>query len=144
MNMPHTAAVVRPPGAQPCRHDAMSFQCYDLHGIRILECAAAGPQIRTGLDAVELIAAASSHTAELIVIPVDRLSDSFFRLKTRTAGEILQKFMTYHLRVAITGDISTHSRESAALRDFVCERNRGSHIWFVTNIDEFKERLLGH
>jgi hypothetical protein len=101
-----------------------------------------GPQIRTDCDAVVLIGAASSNTAELIVIPCLRLSDNFFRLKTRTAGELLQKFMTYHLRVAIIGDISTHLNESATLRDFVGECNRGLSVWFVTDTVELTDRLL--
>jgi hypothetical protein len=59
----------------------------------------------------------------LIVIPAARFTDEFFRLRTGVAGEILQKFATYQVRVAILGDISRQVRESSALRDFVYESN---------------------
>jgi hypothetical protein len=82
-----------------------------------------------------------TQRANLIVIPTERLGENFFRLSTRIAGEILQKFVTYRMRVAIVGDISRQIEESSALRDFVIEANRGEHVWFVSNLDELSRRL---
>jgi len=117
-------------------------RCSSLDGVRVLECDPAGPPIRNASDAVDLIAAASSHAAAWIAIPVARLHPDFFRLKTGMAGEILQKFVTYHLPVVVIGDISSHISESAALRDFVYECNRGREIWFAASAAEFQQRLL--
>ena len=119
----------------------MPARCYDLHGVRILECDAGGAPVQTERDVLDLIAAAASNAAGLIVIPAARLGEAFFRLKTRVAGEVLQKFLTYGLRVAIVGDISSHVGESTALRDFVYECNRGSQIWFVADTAELVEWL---
>jgi hypothetical protein len=119
----------------------MPAQCYDLEGVRVLQCESAGSRIRTAADAVDLIAAAASLSARLIVIPVQRLGDDFFHLKTRIAGEILQKFATYHLRVVVIGDISAYLSDSVPLQDFVRECNRGSQIWFVANAVELQQRL---
>jgi hypothetical protein len=112
---------------------------YDLHGVRVLACAPDGKKLRSGRDAVELIA--ESHGADLILIPVERFEEDFFRLKTRVAGEIIQKFVTYGRRLAIVGDISRYVDESAAFRDFVYEANRGEHVWFVANLEELDRRL---
>jgi hypothetical protein len=119
----------------------MPARFYELHGMRIFECAAEGAQLQKDRDAVELVGLAWQHRANFIVIPVERLSDDFFRPKTRVAGEIIQKFVTYHLRVAIVGDISRHVSESSALRDFVYESNRGDQVWFVADLEELAERL---
>jgi hypothetical protein len=119
----------------------MRPRTYDLHGVRVLECAAEGAQPRGDRDAVELIGAAWEHGARLVVIPAERLGDDFFRLSTRIAGEILQKFVNYRLRVAVLGDISRHMNESSALRDFVHESNRGDQVWFVASFEELDERL---
>lgn len=51
-----------------------------------------------------MISEAAAHRAELVIIPVERLSDEFFQLKTRVTGEILQKFVTYRKRVVILGE----------------------------------------
>jgi hypothetical protein len=114
---------------------------YEFHGVRILECAPEGLPLRSDRDAVELIGTAWENRASLIVIPASRLADDFFRLKTRIAGEILQKFAIYKMRVAIVGDLSRQVSESSALRDFVLECNRGSQIWFVARLEELEQRL---
>jgi hypothetical protein len=69
------------------------------------------------------------------------LGDDFFRLKTGVAGEIIQKFVTYGLRLAILGDISRYLTESSALWDFVYESNKGTHVWFVASHEELAEKL---
>jgi uncharacterized protein DUF4180 len=92
-------------------------------------------------DAVAWIedAVSQPERPDLILIPVDRLDDEFFRLRTGMAGQILQKFVTYHFRVAIIGDISRHTNESATLRDFVYESNSGCDIWFAATTQELQE-----
>ena len=107
----------------------------------MLECGAEGPKLRKDRDAVDLITAGWEQKARFLVIPVERLGDDFFRLKSRVAGEILQKFVQYRVRVAIAGDISRYLEESSSLRDFVYESNRGEHVWFVANADELGQRL---
>lgn len=119
----------------------MPDRSYELGGIRVLECASDGPRPRTDRDAAELLNAAWDHRATLIVIPVARLGPDFFQLKTRIAGEVLQKFVSYRVRVAIVGDISRELSESPALRDFVYECNLGPRIWFVANLAELSARL---
>jgi hypothetical protein len=109
--------------------------------MEILRCAPDGKKIRSDLDAVDLIGEAYRQGAGTIAIPTERLEADFFRLETRMAGEILQKFVNYKLRVAIVGNISQQVAKSSALRDFVYESNRGDHIWFVANVEELNERL---
>jgi hypothetical protein len=52
-----------------------------------------GKKLRTERDAVELIGEARQAGADLVVIPVELLDDDFFRLRTRVAGEMVQKFV---------------------------------------------------
>ena len=111
------------------------------HGLLVLLCASEGTKLGNDRDAVELIGAAAAHHADLVAIPTERLDDHFFRLHTRIAGDILQKFVNYRLRLAIVGDISAHLAASASLRDFVYESNRGRHVWFVADLAALDERL---
>src|ERR1017187_5176944 len=97
----------------------MNVQCYELQGVRIAEFSKIGDRVRTDRQAIGMISEASACQPELIVIPVELLGDDFFHLKTRVAGEVLQKFVTYRIRVVILGDISARLNESSALRDFV-------------------------
>ncbi len=106
----------------------------------VLQCPAEGPPIRYA-QAVDLIGEAMGAGASCVAIPVARLGDDFFDLRTGVAGEVVQKFVTYQRRLAIVGDISAAVSRSNALRDFVIESNRGRHVWFVASLDELAVRL---
>lgn len=56
------------------------------------------------------------------------MTDDFFILSTGIAGEILQKFINYHLKIAIVGDYSRYT--SKPLKDFIYESNNGNSILF--------------
>lgn len=108
---------------------------------KIYECPAEGALLSRVQDALELIGNARSTGATLVLIPVSRLDPSFFELRTMLAGEMLQKFATYQVRVAIVGDTSALCAESKSLRDLVREANRGETAWFVQSREELELRL---
>ncbi|MEO7019629.1 MAG: DUF4180 domain-containing protein [Ktedonobacteraceae bacterium] len=112
-----------------------------IHDVQVLVCAPNGQKLKSERDALDLIGEAMQDSAELILLPVERLDDDFFQLKTRLAGQIIQKCVTYKRRLVILGDISQHIAQSRALRDFVYESNRGNHVWFITDLQELSERL---
>ncbi|MBC7769408.1 MAG: DUF4180 domain-containing protein [Phycisphaerales bacterium] len=114
---------------------------YNLHGERVAEVGERGAPLDSERDAVELIAEAISSDARFVAIPAERLSQDFFRLSTKKAGEFIQKFVNYRLRLAILGDISTHVQSSEPLAAFVAESNRGKSIWFVRDSHELHARL---
>ncbi len=118
-----------------------STKFYVLHGVRVLECVADGAKLQTYNDAVDLIGKTFENRATLIVIPVECLDDEFFQLKTRIAGELIQKFVQYRRHLVIVGDISGFLAESSALRAFVAESNRGKEVWFLASIEELNDRL---
>lgn len=109
-------------------------------GAQVLMCDPAGPPLATMDDALDLIGAAFLG-AEVVAVPAGRLDESFFSLDTRFAGELMQKFVNYRLRLAIIGDISRHLAASSALRALVDESNRANHVWFVADLDALDARL---
>lgn len=111
------------------------------HGVRVFVCAADGPRLAGERDVLDVIGEAYGQDAGLIAIPVRRLDEAFFTLSTRIAGEIMQKFVNYRVRLAIVGDIGRHLEASSALRDFVRETNRGRQVWFVADLDELDAKL---
>jgi hypothetical protein len=109
--------------------------------VEMFVCPADGPPIRSGGDALDLIASALEQGVDLVVVPVDRLDPDFFQLRTGVAGEIVQKFVNYRLRLAVVGDVAHHVARSPTVRDFVAEANRGRQLWFVASLDELADRL---
>ena len=110
-----------------------------LHGATVF---IADREVANDRDAVDAIAAAHyEHGADFLVLPVDKLPADFFRLKSGIAGAIVQKFVDYHMRLAVMGDVEEHAAGSTSFRDWVREANRGKHIWFVTDLADLSERL---
>jgi len=119
----------------------MTDRVYEFGGVRILECAPDGAKLARPGDVSDFISAAWEHQATLVAIPLDRLADDFFRLRTGLAGEAIQKFVNYRIRLSVVGDLSTFTADSHALRDFINESNRGDHVWFVQDMAELHRRL---
>lgn len=119
----------------------MSATLTTIQSVQVLVCTPDGEKLKSERDALDLIGEAINQGAEVILVPVERLGDDFFQLKTRLAGQIIQKFVTYRRRLVILGDISGHMAQSRALKDFVSEANHGTHVWFLTDIQELNERL---
>ncbi|MFG1868742.1 DUF4180 domain-containing protein [Micromonospora arborensis] len=109
-------------------------------GAQVLVCDPAGPTIATEQDALDLIGAAFLG-AQVVAVPANRLDERFFALGTRFAGDVMQKFVNYRLRLAVVGDISAQLAESSALRALVYESNQAGHVWFVEDLDALDARL---
>jgi len=91
-------------------------------------------------SALDLIATVGFETGcQCIVLNKSAICDDFFDLSTRLAGEILQKFINYHVKIAIVGDFSLYTSKS--LRDFIYESNKGKDIFFLPNEQQAIEKL---
>ncbi|MET9605907.1 DUF4180 domain-containing protein [Streptomyces sp. NPDC006512] len=112
-----------------------------IHDVPVFLYPAEGQVITGEADALDLIGNASYQGAQWVVVPADRFDDDFFRLSTRVAGDIVQKFVQYRMGLVVVGDISRHVSESSSLRDFVRECNRGRQTWFLTDVEDLRERL---
>jgi len=108
-------------------------------GVRIAEVKSAGTVIGQTQDALDLMANADYLGARKIMIREEHLDPAFFDLKTGMAGEILQKFTTYRVELAIIGDFSKYPGKS--IRDFIYESNRYGRINFVNSREEAIEKL---
>ncbi|MBV1756436.1 MAG: DUF4180 domain-containing protein [Dethiosulfatibacter sp.] len=74
-----------------------------------------------------------------IILNKSAFSEDFFKLSTRLAGEILQKFINYNVKIAIVGDFSVYTSKS--LKDFIYESNRGKNIFFLPDEKQAIENL---
>ena len=80
-------------------------------------------------DTLDLIAEAGEMDSGKIILYENQMHPDFFDLKTKLAGEILQKFSNYRMHLAIIGDFSKY--KSKSLQDFIRECNRGNRIYFL-------------
>lgn len=97
-------------------------------------------QIIDGQSALDAVMSASySSNTNLIAIEKAALAADFFDLKTGIAGDILQKFINYHIKAAVFGDFSSY--QSEALKALMRESNRGKDFFFCETREEALEKL---
>lgn len=117
----------------------MKFNIIETNGVAIAEVESNEILIRETQNALDLMASCSYSGASCIVLSASNFTPGFFDLKTGIAGDILQKFSTYNLRLAIVGDFS--DIKSKSLHDFILESNKYGRINFVKSKEEAIKKL---
>lgn len=92
-------------------------------------------------EALDLLSEVFSNGCERVIISKEMLTGDFFSLRTGLAGEILQKFSNYNIRLAIVGDFSIITSKS--LSAFIYESNRGRQVFFKETLEEAVSALKG-
>ena len=93
-------------------------------------------------SALDLIATVRYETkCDCVAIFKNSITEDFFVLSKGLAGDVLQKFVNYGIKLAIIGDFSGYT--SKPLQDFIYESNRGNSIFFVDTEESAMERLAG-
>ena len=98
-----------------------------------------GILISTIQDAVDLLGNADYLGSRVAVVSEEQLNPDFFNLRTRLAGDILQKFSNYRMKMVIIGDFAKY--ESKSLRDFIYESNNTGNVLFVSSLEEAIQKL---
>jgi hypothetical protein len=102
---------------------------------KIAEVISDGFVIETADDGLDILGNLGYQDFDKIIIHEKNITPAFFELKTGLAGEILQKFSTYRMRLAIVGDFAAYAG-SKSLRDFIYESNKRKQVNFVPTIEE--------
>ena len=109
-------------------------------GIRYALVDADEPLITDAQTALDLMVTVGYEAdCNRIALLKQAVTEAFFSLGTGLAGEVLQKFVNYQVKLAIIGDFSGY--HSKPLRDFIYESNHGRHIFFVGTQQEAAEKL---
>src|SRR5690606_40192883 len=89
-------------------------------------------------EALDLIGNLGYQGFDKIILHEKNIHPAFFDLKTKLAGEILQKFAQYQMALAIVGDFSKFSSKS--LNDFIVEKIGRAHVNFVNTLSAAIEK----
>lgn len=118
----------------------MKIEYVKVNGVDIAVISGDEAEITTPRDALDLAMSVKYESgAERIALDKRVLGEDFFILSTGVAGEVLQKFINYHIKAAFYGDYSHYT--SKPLRDFIFESNQGRDFFFTAAREEALERL---
>jgi len=117
----------------------MKIEAHTISGTKIAEIISDTTIIETAEDGLDLLGNLYYQDFGTIILHEKNITPSFFDLKTGIAGEILQKFSNYRVRLAIVGDFSNY--QSKSIKDFIFESNKTGQIHFVSSTSEALEKL---
>lgn len=112
----------------------MKIRTHKIDNTEIAEVISDNVIIRNTEDALDLLGNVWYQGFDRMIIRQENIIPDFFDLKNKLAGDILQKFSNYRVRLAIVGDFSELPGKS--LRDFIFESNKGKAVSFVASVSE--------
>ena len=115
----------------------MKIVQHEQKGTLISEAIGDGVFIAKTQDALDLMV--MPKVSRRIIVHKENVAPEFFDLSTGLAGETLQKFVNYGVRIAIVGDFT--EVRSPSLRAFITESNRGYQVGFFGSLDAAKNFL---
>ena len=117
----------------------MQIKTHEIKNTRIAEIISEEILIKNAEDGLDLMGNLYYQGFDKIILHKQNLSIEFFNLKSGLAGEILQKFSNYRIRLMIIGDFSDVNSQS--LKDFIYESNQGKQVNFLPTVEEALEKL---
>ena len=103
-------------------------------GLTFLEIRSEEQFINNVQDVLDLFGELYGQYYDGIILYERNIIPDFFDLQTKLAGEILQKFSNYRIRLVIVGDWSKYT--SRSLEAFITESNRGKTVNFSSSPTE--------
>lgn len=109
----------------------MDIQIINHAGVVIAEVHAGAGEIADMQSALDLLADAHHQGAQHLLLQEHHFAPAFYDLRSGLAGEILQKFVNYNMRLTVTGDFAKYPSKS--LQAFFIECNRGRDFAFCAD-----------
>lgn len=107
----------------------MALRIFEANAEKIAEVVSEDITINDVRNALDLMSDADYNGARRIILYEHNLDPTFFDLSTGMAGEVLQKFAIYGVKLAIVGGFEKY--ESKSLRAFMIESNRSGLVFFA-------------
>lgn len=110
----------------------MEIKTHNIDNTRVAEIITDKVILRSTEDGLELLGNLYYQGFDKIIIHEKNITPEFFDLRTKIAGEILQKFAQYQMPLIIVGDFSKY--QSKSLNDFIFESNKSKQINFIEDL----------
>jgi len=117
----------------------MEIKTHQANNSQIAEVISEEIVIKTPEEGLQLLVDLYYQDFDKIIIHEKNITPDFFDLKTGIAGEILQKFSNYRVRLIIIGEFINYPGKS--IKDFIYESNKGRQINFLDSLEEAVEKL---
>ena len=118
----------------------MDFRIINKDGSSYLELTDPGFKINDEQDAVDLAAICRENGTSKMLVSAENLTNDFYDLSTRLAGNILQKFSNYRMVFAA---VVPEQRIKGRFGEMALEMNRGKQFHISTEKQDAENWLAG-
>ncbi|GKU78992.1 DUF4180 domain-containing protein [Paenibacillus sp. L3-i20] len=118
----------------------MNYQIREIESKKYIELISTTEPLSTEKDALDLIALCWEHETSVLMIHNAVLSEDFFKLKTKLAGDIIQKFINYGIKAATI--IPQETKQKGRFKEMAMETNKGNHFRLYGSKEEAEKWLL--
>lgn len=112
----------------------MQIKIHTINNSKIAEIISDTVFISTTEDGLNLVGNLYYQNFDAVIVQENHITPNFFDLKNGMAGELLQKFSNYRVRLAIVGNFAMYL--SKAVKEFIYESNQRKQINFVNSTEE--------
>lgn len=109
------------------------------NNMKIAQIQADAILINSAEEGFDLLGNMYHQGYDCIILHKYNITPDFFDLKNGIAGEILQKFSNYRMKLSIVGDFENITSKS--LKDFIFESNKHKQINFSPSVEAALEVL---
>lgn len=120
--------------------DKMNYQIRELESKKYIELISTAEPLSTENDALDLVALCWEHETNALLIHYADLSENFFKLKTKLAGDIIQKFTNYGIKAAVI--VPQDTIQKGRFKEMAMETNKGNHFRLYESKEEAEQWLL--
>lgn len=110
----------------------MNYRVVNRNNNKYIEFTSEVWKLSSEQDVVDCISICMENDVYTIMFHSNVLSEDFFNLKTRFAGMALQKFINYHVKVAVI--IEDEERYNYRFKEMIMEANKGNNFRTFKNI----------
>ncbi len=112
----------------------MNYRVVKKNNKKYIECISVDKQLYSERDVLDFIGICVENDIYKLVLHGGMLSEDFFNLKTGLAGMVLQKFINYHVKVAVI--LENEEKFNDRFREMIMESNKGNHFRTFKNIGD--------
>jgi len=118
----------------------MDYELIEKNNKKYLKYLSDEIQLYSEQDALNFITACFENDTSLLMFHTEVLSDDFLKLKTGLAGQVLQKFINYHIRVAVI--LTDKHKVKGKFKELLHESSKGKDFRVFDDIVEAEKWLL--
>lgn len=102
---------------------------HSIHQLQVAEIISKDVLFKTTEEAFQWMIDVYYQGYDVLAVNLHNLPGNFLQLENGLAGEILQKFVNYQMKLVVIGDFSAFSKKST--QDFIRESNKGNTAFFL-------------